>query len=239
MKPGTGLASHGFVGAVRITRLGLLQPVLHVQSRPGTFEDDISHEWGRIGKAARLDHDLDQGLRVVCGTGLLSPLAVPALPSVQRFRHDPDAENRPLGLVEQFHLPLGVLLELAGNSGRHLGTGAGQCFPRGIAIGTFRSLFGGAGKFAVSDTKKIERHRRLASWPPPTADSRRQVDAQRTATSIRGNTVRAACCSAGSICGDRLAWRAIAAANRGTHSLSVIRISPSPETTGPFAVSAT
>jgi hypothetical protein len=43
MKPRTGLADHRFIGGIRIIRLGLVQPVLNVQSRAGTPEDDVIH----------------------------------------------------------------------------------------------------------------------------------------------------------------------------------------------------
>jgi hypothetical protein len=44
MKPAAGLADHGFVGALRIVRCDFIrQPVLHVHSGPGTFEDDVVH----------------------------------------------------------------------------------------------------------------------------------------------------------------------------------------------------
>jgi hypothetical protein len=45
MKPAASLADHGFVGAVRIIRLRFVrQPMLHVHTGPGTFENNIPHQ---------------------------------------------------------------------------------------------------------------------------------------------------------------------------------------------------
>jgi hypothetical protein len=59
MKPATGLADHGFVAALGIVRCDLIrQPVLHVHSGPGTFEDDVAHMTGellRLGGLFALD----------------------------------------------------------------------------------------------------------------------------------------------------------------------------------------
>jgi hypothetical protein len=43
MKPVTRLADYGFVGRRRVLRLGIVEPVLHVQAGIRTFEDDITH----------------------------------------------------------------------------------------------------------------------------------------------------------------------------------------------------
>lgn len=43
MKPAASLADHGFVAAVRIVRIRFVQPMLHVQTGQGTFEDEITH----------------------------------------------------------------------------------------------------------------------------------------------------------------------------------------------------
>ncbi len=64
--------------------------------------------------------------------------------SVQRFGYDPDAEDGPLRLVEQLHVPLGILLELACDACRHVGAGVGQRLPRSIAIGALGPEFGRA-----------------------------------------------------------------------------------------------
>jgi hypothetical protein len=45
---------------MRINRLGFFQPVLNVQSRAGTPEDDITHERSKLGAIFRFDIDLDQ-----------------------------------------------------------------------------------------------------------------------------------------------------------------------------------
>src|SRR5437667_25226 len=78
--------------------------------------------------------------------------------SIQRFGNDPNAEDGSLRLIEQLHMPLGILLELAGNACRHVGTGAGQGLPGSIAVGAFGPEFRCAGVATVSDAEKIERH---------------------------------------------------------------------------------
>jgi hypothetical protein len=54
MKPGAGVALHGFIAGRRIARLGFIQPMLHVHPGPGTFEDQITHT-AEILKEIRLD----------------------------------------------------------------------------------------------------------------------------------------------------------------------------------------
>src|SRR5579864_7422548 len=78
--------------------------------------------------------------------------------SVERLGDDADAEDRTLCLVEQLHLPLGVLRELARDHGGHVGTGRGQGLPGGVAIDAFGAVFGSSGISAVADAKEIERH---------------------------------------------------------------------------------
>lgn len=47
VKPAARLAEHGFIGAVLIFRIWFVrQPVLHVHTGPGTFEDYITHGAG-------------------------------------------------------------------------------------------------------------------------------------------------------------------------------------------------
>ena len=58
MKPATGLAEHRFVGAALIAGHGLVrQPMLHVHTGPGTFEDEVAHATGQSDDctALRLD----------------------------------------------------------------------------------------------------------------------------------------------------------------------------------------
>ena len=66
MKPAAGLADHGFIGALRIVRRDVIrQPVLHVHSGPGTFEDDVIYMAEEpYGSAASLAFDPNQ-----CGVG--------------------------------------------------------------------------------------------------------------------------------------------------------------------------
>jgi hypothetical protein len=77
---------------------------------------------------------------------------------VERLRYQADSENRPLGFVQKLHFPFGILLEFSGNAADDAGANAGQLFPGGIVISKFGALIGSAGKAAVSDAKKIERH---------------------------------------------------------------------------------
>jgi hypothetical protein len=77
---------------------------------------------------------------------------------IRRLRDETDSKNRSLGFVQKLHFPFGVLLELSGNAADDTGANTGQLFPGGIVIGKFLALIGSAGKTAVSNAKKIERH---------------------------------------------------------------------------------
>src|SRR5689334_3275806 len=89
---------------------------------------------------------------------------------VERLGDDADPEDRPLGFVEQLHLPLRILRQLARNSGRHIGAGGGQGLPGCVAIGTFGAAFRSAGISAIANTEKVKRHnwhRRVIAAPGP------------------------------------------------------------------------
>jgi hypothetical protein len=76
----------------------------------------------------------------------------------QRFRHEADSKNRPPGLVQEFHLPFGILFELAGNAADDIGANAGQLAPGGIAISKLGAGIGSAGVATISNAKEKERH---------------------------------------------------------------------------------
>jgi hypothetical protein len=86
MKPATGLADHGFVAALDIVRCDLIrQPVLHVHSGPGTFEDDVVHMTGkllRLGGLFALDPNQ-------CGRAQ-ADAAARAGPAASRVLKDPE-----------------------------------------------------------------------------------------------------------------------------------------------------
>jgi hypothetical protein len=153
MKLGTSLADHRFIGGIRITRLGFVQRVLNVQSSAGTSEDDVVHKYLRIGVAADWILISIKFVRATVRGAAFDRLRTPKgkrrqdsrfadESSIERFGNDTDAENGPLRFIEQFHVPLGILFELAGNACRHVGTGAGQCLPRSITVGAFGPEFG-------------------------------------------------------------------------------------------------
>ena len=147
---------------------------------------------------------------------------------VQRLRHEADSKNRPPGLVQEFHFPLGVLFELAGNAADDVGTNAGQLAPRRIAISKLHAGIGSTGVATISNAKEKERHgmspmrkdrsglmrphkicRQLTPYPG--------IDQHRVITELGWEQTR------------RLSG----------YSLSVIRIRPSPVTMGPLAVTMT
>jgi hypothetical protein len=96
-------------------------------------------------------------------------------------------------------------------------------------IGKFSALIASAGEAAVSDSEKIERHgvtRRMKA-APGLGDPK---DIRSVNSRIRDRSIR-----------ESTGFMLVASLQRRvrTHSLSVIRIRPSPVTTIPFAVTAT
>ena len=147
---------------------------------------------------------------------------------VQRLCHEADSKNRPPGLVQAFHFPLGVLPELAGNTADDAGTNAGQLAPCRIAISNLDAGIGSAGVATISNAKEKERHgmspmrkdrsglvrphkicRQLTPYPG--------IDQHRVITELGWEQTR----------------------QLSGYSLSVIRIRPSPVTMGPLAVTMT
>src|SRR5665213_1547162 len=77
----------------------------------------------------------------------------------QRLRHQADPEHRLLDLVEEFHVPVGVLFQVASNAAKQVGADPGHLDPGSLAAFKFRGLVGRAGIATVADSKKIQRHR--------------------------------------------------------------------------------
>jgi hypothetical protein len=93
----------------------------------------------------------------------------------ERFRHETDPEHGLFGLVQEFHLPFGVLLQAAGNAANEIAADLGHFSPGGFATFKLRSLIGSARIAAIADTEKIQRHIQpmCRSTPQPAED--RQV----------------------------------------------------------------
>jgi hypothetical protein len=72
---------------------------------------------------------------------------------VQRLRHEADSKNRPPGLVQEFHFPLGILFELAGNAADDIGANAGQLASCGVAISKLDAGIRSAGVATISNAK--------------------------------------------------------------------------------------
>lgn len=89
---------------------------------------------------------------------LVQPRLEDPAPLIERFRHDADAEDRLFRFIEEFHLPLGVLLQFAGDTTDDIGACTGQLVPGGVAVGALGADVRGAGELAISNAKKIERH---------------------------------------------------------------------------------
>jgi hypothetical protein len=86
--------------------------------------------------------------------------------AVQRIRDQANPKNRLLTLVQELHLPLRILAELAADSANHLGTGTGQLLPGGVVVGKFNALLRRTGITAISNPKEIERHDTYPQKPP-------------------------------------------------------------------------
>jgi hypothetical protein len=74
------------------------------------------------------------------------------------FSDKPNPENRLLGFVQQFHLPFGILFQVARKTAEKVSANLGHLAPSGLAAFKFRSLIGCAGIAALADPKKIQRH---------------------------------------------------------------------------------
>src|SRR5437868_14157041 len=75
-----------------------------------------------------------------------------------RLRHETNPEYRLFGLVQQLHLPVGILLEAAGNAADQIGANRRRLGPGRLAVLAFIWLVGRARISAVADPKEVERH---------------------------------------------------------------------------------
>ena len=67
------------------------------------------------------------------------------------LRNEADPEYRLLSLVEQFHLPFGILLQAARNAAEQIAADLGHFGPRRLAALEFGALIGRAGVAAMAD----------------------------------------------------------------------------------------
>ena len=71
------------------------------------------------------------------------------------FRDEADPEHRLLALVQQLHLPFGILLQAARNAAEQVAAHLGHLGPGGFTAFEFGALVGRAGVAATADPKKI------------------------------------------------------------------------------------
>jgi hypothetical protein len=86
-----------------------------------------------------------------------APLAV-RMALLHRLRDKANSKNRPFGFVQKPHLPFSVLLEVTRNAADEIAANAGQFCPSCIVVGKLGATVRRAGKTAISDAEKIERH---------------------------------------------------------------------------------
>jgi len=80
---------------------------------------------------------------------------------LERLRNQANPEDRPPGFIQQFHLPLGVFGELAGNVRDYVPADAGHFLPGGIMIGKLRAVIVDACILAMSNAEEEDRHGKL------------------------------------------------------------------------------
>src|SRR3981081_2089526 len=85
----------------------------------------------------------------------------------QRLRQQADSEYGLFGLVQQLHMPFGVLFEAARNPAEKVAANLGHLGPGGIAALEFRSLDGSPGIATGADPEKIQRHIDPTCWAAP------------------------------------------------------------------------
>jgi len=152
----------------------------------------------------------------------------PARHLVQRFRHEADSKNRPPGLVQEFHFPLGILLSLREMPLTISAQMLVQLAPCGVAISKLDAGIVSAGVATISNAKEKKRHgmsprRKTAQGLcDPTKICRQLtpypgIDQHRVVYGVRSEQTT----------------------QLSGYSLSVIRIRPSPVTMGPLAVTMT
>jgi hypothetical protein len=73
----------------------------------------------------------------------------------QRVRHQADSEHGFSGLVQQLHMPFGILLQAARNAADKIGADLGHFGSGGLAALEFGALIGRAGIAPMADLEKI------------------------------------------------------------------------------------
>src|ERR1700736_2746682 len=86
-----------------------------------------------------------------------APTQLAGLP--HRLPDKADSEYRLFGLVQQFHVPFGVLFQAARNAAEQIAADRGHLGPGGFAALEFSGLFVSAGIAAMTNPKEIKRHR--------------------------------------------------------------------------------
>src|ERR1700694_6251831 len=92
----------------------------------------------------------------------------------QRLRHEADSKHGLFGLVQEFQVPFGVLLQAARNAADKIAANRGHFGPGCLAALEFRALVGSAGIATVADPEEIQRHvEPIFLGPPPSTACRR------------------------------------------------------------------
>ena len=73
----------------------------------------------------------------------------------QRLRHQTNSEDGFSGLVQQLHMPFGVLLQAAGNTADEIAADLGHLGPSGLAALELGALIGRAGITATGDPEEV------------------------------------------------------------------------------------
>jgi len=95
---------------------------------------------------------------------------------LEGFRYEADSKDGLPEFVQEFHLPFGVLLEMARDGADHVAAHAGQFFPGRVEIGELGAMARRTAVAAGLDAEIIQRHDMNRSRPS-TPLSRRQHDA--------------------------------------------------------------
>ena len=75
-----------------------------------------------------------------------------------RLRDQPNAKHRPFGFVQKLHLPFGVFCEVPRDAAHEFTANFSHFCPGRTVVGKFDAAVGRAGKMAILNAKKIERH---------------------------------------------------------------------------------
>jgi len=100
-------------------------------------------------------------VRASCSDAFSSREPVPASLEnalAERFRDQANPEHRLLGLVQKLHLPVGILLQAAGNAADQIGANRRHFGPGRVAAFEFMGFVGGTGISAMADPEEIQRH---------------------------------------------------------------------------------